>query len=104
MNAGFVRTGLGWDTHQYVDGRPLVVGGVAIEHPRGLLGHSDADVLTHAIADAALGAGALGDIGEHFPDTDAEWKDADSVELLARCAEMVRERADCSLAATSTRR
>jgi 2-C-methyl-D-erythritol 2,4-cyclodiphosphate synthase len=90
--SGFPRTGLGWDTHQYVEGRPLVVGGVAIEHPRGLLGHSDADVLTHAIADAVLGAAALGDIGEHFPDSAAEWKDADSIELLARCAEMVRER------------
>ncbi len=92
MNGGFVRTGLGWDTHQFAEGRALVVGGVPIEHERGLLGHSDADVLTHAIADAVLGAGALGDIGEHFPDTDPEWKDADSVELLARCSEMVRER------------
>lgn len=89
---GFVRTGLGWDTHAYAEGRALVVGGVAIEHSRGLLGHSDADVLTHAIADAVLGAAALGDIGEHFPDTDDEWKDADSVELLARSAEMARER------------
>jgi 2-C-methyl-D-erythritol 2,4-cyclodiphosphate synthase len=92
VNQGFVRTGLGWDTHQYADGRPLVVGGVSIEHERGLLGHSDADVLTHAIADAVLGAAALGDIGAHFPDTADEWKDADSLELLARCSEMVRER------------
>ena len=89
---GYVRTGLGWDTHQYVEGRPLVVGGVPIQHPRGLLGHSDADVLTHAICDAVLGAAALGDIGEHFPDSDPEWAGADSVELLARCAEMARER------------
>lgn len=87
-----VRTGLGWDTHRYVDGLPLVVGGVSIEHERGLLGHSDADVLTHAIADAVLGAAALGDIGAHFPDSDPEWKDADSIELLARCSQMVRER------------
>ncbi len=86
------RTGLGWDTHQFVDGRPLVIGGVTIEHPRGLLGHSDADVLTHAVCDAVLGAAGLGDIGAHFPDTDPEWKGADSVALLARCAEMVRER------------
>lgn len=90
--SGFVRTGLGWDTHKYVSGRELIVGGVTIEHTHGLLGHSDADVLTHAIADAVLGAAALGDIGAHFPDTAEEWRDADSLELLARCAEMVRER------------
>lgn len=90
--SGFVRTGLGWDTHQFADGRPLIVGGVTIDHPRGLLGHSDADVLTHAIADAVLGAAALGDIGAHFPDSAEEWKGADSLELLARCALMVRER------------
>ncbi len=91
MNA-FARSGLGWDTHRYVEDRALVIGGVTIEHTHGLLGHSDADVLTHAIADAVLGAAALGDIGEHFPDTADEWKDADSLELLARCSEMVRER------------
>jgi 2-C-methyl-D-erythritol 2,4-cyclodiphosphate synthase len=88
----FARSGLGWDTHRYVEGLPLVVGGVTIDHPRGLLGHSDADVLSHAIADAVLGAAALGDIGAHFPDSSPEWKDADSIELLARCCEMVRER------------
>lgn len=87
-----VRTGLGWDTHRYVEGLPLVIGGVRVEHDRGLLGHSDADVLSHAIADAVLGAAALGDIGAHFPDSAPEWKDADSIELLARCSEMVRER------------
>ncbi|MFT4049452.1 MAG: 2-C-methyl-D-erythritol 2,4-cyclodiphosphate synthase [Solirubrobacterales bacterium] len=91
MNA-YPRTGLGWDTHRFAEGRALVVGGVTIEHERGLLGHSDADVLTHAIADAVLGAAALGDIGEHFPDTAEEWKDADSLELLARSCEMARER------------
>lgn len=87
-----VRTGLGWDTHRYVEGLPLIVGGVTVDHERGLLGHSDADVLSHAVADAVLGAAALGDIGQHFPDTSPEWKDANSIELLARCAEMVRER------------
>ncbi len=91
MNA-FQRSGLGWDTHRFVEGRALVIGGVTIDHTHGLLGHSDADVLTHAIADAVLGGAALGDIGEHFPDSADEWKDADSLELLARCSEMVRER------------
>jgi 2-C-methyl-D-erythritol 2,4-cyclodiphosphate synthase len=87
-----VRSGLGWDTHKFGEGRDLVIGGVTIEHTHGLLGHSDADVLTHAVADAVLGAAALGDIGVHFPDTAEEWKDADSLELLARCSEMIRER------------
>lgn len=87
-----VRSGLGWDTHRFAAGRPLVVGGVTIEHERGLEGHSDADVLSHAIADAVLGAAALGDIGEHFPDSAAEWQGADSLELLARCGQMARER------------
>lgn len=90
--SAFPRTGLGWDTHQFIEGRPLVIGGVTIEHPRGLLGHSDADVLTHAVCDAVLGAAALGDIGEHFPDSDPQWKDADSLVLLARSAELTRER------------
>ena len=75
-------TGLGYDCHRFADGRPLVLGGVTIEHDRGLDGHSDADVLTHAIIDAMLGACALGDIGQHFPDTDPRFCGADSIELL----------------------
>jgi 2-C-methyl-D-erythritol 2,4-cyclodiphosphate synthase len=75
-------TGIGYDCHRFVSGRPLVLGGVQVEHDRGLDGHSDADVLTHAIIDAMLGAGALGDIGQHFPDTDPRYAGADSIELL----------------------
>jgi len=78
-----VRVGLGHDTHRLVEGRPLILGGVMIEHPRGLEGHSDADVVLHAVADALLGAAALGDIGEHYPDTDPRWKGLDSGRLLA---------------------
>jgi 2-C-methyl-D-erythritol 2,4-cyclodiphosphate synthase len=74
--------GLGYDTHRFEPGRPLVLGGVRIEHEAGLAGHSDADVLTHAIIDALLGAAGLGDIGLHFPDTDERWRDADSIDLL----------------------
>jgi 2-C-methyl-D-erythritol 2,4-cyclodiphosphate synthase len=74
--------GLGYDTHRFETGRPLVLGGVRIEHEAGLAGHSDADVLTHAVIDALLGAAGLGDIGLHFPDTDERWRDADSIELL----------------------
>jgi 2-C-methyl-D-erythritol 2,4-cyclodiphosphate synthase len=77
-----VRTGLGVDTHRFADGRRLVLGGVEIPDARGLAGHSDADVLAHAITDALLGAAGLGDIGEHFPDTDPRWRDADSIALL----------------------
>jgi 2-C-methyl-D-erythritol 2,4-cyclodiphosphate synthase len=77
-----IRTGIGWDSHRLVEGRPLILGGVDLQHPRGLLGHSDADVLTHAVIDALLGAAALDDIGAHFPDTDAAFKDADSLGLL----------------------
>jgi 2-C-methyl-D-erythritol 2,4-cyclodiphosphate synthase len=77
-----VTTGIGYDCHRLVAGRRLILGGVEIEHDRGLDGHSDADVLTHAIIDAILGACGLGDIGEHFPDTDAQYRDADSIELL----------------------
>jgi 2-C-methyl-D-erythritol 2,4-cyclodiphosphate synthase len=77
-----VATGLGYDCHRFVEGRPLILGGIEIPHTHGLLGHSDADVLTHAIIDALLGAAGLGDIGEHFPDTDERFKDADSVALL----------------------
>jgi len=77
-----VRTGLGIDTHAFSAGRPLILGGVDIPHEEGLAGHSDADVLTHAVIDALLGAAALGDIGQHFPDTDPRFKDADSLDLL----------------------
>ena len=79
---GRTTTGLGYDCHAFADGRPLVLGGVEIEHQRGLAGHSDADVLTHAIIDALLGAAALGDIGQHYPDTDERYRDANSLELL----------------------
>lgn len=75
-------TGIGYDTHRFAAGRRLILGGVEIAHERGLDGHSDADVLTHAVIDALLGAAGLGDIGEHFPDTDERWRDADSIELL----------------------
>ena len=75
-------SGIGYDCHRLVTGRPLVLGGVTLEHDRGLDGHSDADVLTHAIIDAMLGACALGDIGQHFPDTDPRFRGADSIELL----------------------
>ena len=83
--------GLGYDTHALVAGRPLILGGVRIEHDLGLSGHSDADVLTHAVIDAVLGAAGLGDIGEHFPDTDERWRDADSIALLREVAGMVRD-------------
>ncbi|MFT7723529.1 MAG: 2-C-methyl-D-erythritol 2,4-cyclodiphosphate synthase [Roseateles sp.] len=85
-----LRVGEGWDTHQLVTGRPLILGGVAIPHTHGLLGHSDADALAHAITDALLGAAALGDIGGLFPDTAAEFKDADSMLLLAEACRRVR--------------
>ncbi len=84
------RIGEGWDVHALVPGRPLIIGGVNIPHTQGLLGHSDADVLLHAITDALLGAAALGDIGRHFPDTDARFKGADSSVLLAEAARRVR--------------
>ena len=84
------RIGEGWDVHALVPGRPLVIGGVRIAHTHGLLGHSDADVLLHAITDALLGAAGLGDIGTHFPDTDAAFKGADSVVLLSEAARRVR--------------
>ena len=85
------RIGQGFDVHQLVAGRRLVIGGVEIAHDKGLLGHSDADVLLHAICDALLGAAALGDIGRHFPDSDPHYKGIDSRELLRRVAGLVRE-------------
>jgi 2-C-methyl-D-erythritol 2,4-cyclodiphosphate synthase len=91
MNPMALRIGEGWDTHQLVTGRPLVLGGVTVPHTHGLLGHSDADALLHAITDALLGAAGLGDIGSHFPDTDPAFKGADSVRLLQAAAQRVRE-------------
>lgn len=84
------RIGEGWDTHALVTGRPLVIGGVHIPHTHGLLGHSDADVLLHAITDALLGAASLGDIGRHFPDTDAQFKGADSWLLLQKVGQLLK--------------
>jgi 2-C-methyl-D-erythritol 2,4-cyclodiphosphate synthase len=84
----YSRAGVGWDSHRLVEGRALVLGGVRVEHPLGLAGWSDADVLTHAVMDALIGAAGLGDIGQHFPDTD-EWRDADSIELLRTVRAMV---------------
>ena len=86
-----MRIGVGYDVHRLVEGRPLVLGGVTISHEKGLAGHSDADVLLHAIADALLGAAALGDLGAHFPDTDPDWEGADSQALLRRVRTAVRD-------------
>lgn len=86
------RIGFGYDVHRYAPGRRLVLGGVTLPAAIGLLGHSDADVLTHAIMDALLGAVALGDIGHHFPPSDARWKDADSLDLLGRVVALLAER------------
>lgn len=85
-----IRVGEGWDIHALVEGRKLVLGGVEIPHAKGLLGHSDADALLHAITDALFGAAALGDIGSHFPDTDPRFKGADSGKLIAEAARLVR--------------
>ena len=87
-----MRFGMGYDVHRLVAGRKLILGGVEIPHSMGLLGHSDADVLLHAVSDALLGAAALGDIGRHFPDTDPAYEGADSRKLLARVVELVREK------------
>jgi 2-C-methyl-D-erythritol 2,4-cyclodiphosphate synthase len=87
-----LRIGNGYDIHRLVEGRPLILGGVLIEHELGLLGHSDADVLTHAIMDAMLGALSLGDIGHYFPPTDAQWQGADSLKLLAQVNHLIQER------------
>jgi 2-C-methyl-D-erythritol 2,4-cyclodiphosphate synthase len=83
------RAGLGYDLHRLVEGRPLILGGVTIPSDRGPVGHSDADVICHAITDAVLGAAGLGDIGRHFPDTDPRWKDASSLDLLRRAVAML---------------
>lgn len=87
-----IRVGQGFDVHQLVEGRPCIIGGVTIPCEKGLLGHSDADVLLHTVSDAILGALALGDIGRHFPDTDPEFKDADSLKLLEHVWKMAEER------------
>ncbi len=86
-----MRIGIGYDVHKFQKGRPLFLGGIKIEHPQGLLGHSDADVLLHAIIDAMLGAAGLGDIGRHFPDNDKKYKDISSVELLKNVDHLVRQ-------------
>jgi 2-C-methyl-D-erythritol 2,4-cyclodiphosphate synthase len=86
MNIPDIRIGEGWDVHQLVEGRPLILGGIQVPYAKGLLGHSDADALLHAITDALFGAAGLGDIGRHFPDTDAQFKGADSGVLLAEAA------------------
>ncbi len=86
-----IRIGHGYDVHRLVEGRKLILGGVDIPHEKGLLGHSDADVLTHAFADALLGAAAMGDIGKHFPDTDPAYKGADSLKLLAHVCELLKK-------------
>lgn len=86
-----IRTGLGWDNHRIAEGRPLILGGVHVPCDFGLDGHSDADILLHALTDALLGALALGDIGMHFPDTDPQWKGASSDRFLAHAATLVRE-------------
>ncbi|MGD6943675.1 2-C-methyl-D-erythritol 2,4-cyclodiphosphate synthase [Cytobacillus gottheilii] len=99
------RIGQGFDVHQLTEGRPLIIGGIEIPYEKGLLGHSDADVLLHTVADACLGAIAAGDIGKHFPDTDPEFKDADSAKLLQHVWALVKERgyelvnADCTIIA-----
>jgi 2-C-methyl-D-erythritol 2,4-cyclodiphosphate synthase len=85
-------SGIGWDSHRLVEGRPLILGGVTIPHERGLSGYSDADVLAHAVMDALLGAAGLGDIGQHFPDTDERYRGADSMALLRDVVAMLAER------------
>lgn len=101
------RIGQGYDVHQLVEDRPLIIGGITIPHEKGLLGHSDADVLLHTVADACLGAIGAGDIGKHFPDTDPEFKDADSAKLLQHIWAIVKKEgyelgnADCTIIAQS---
>ncbi|RCX26282.1 MULTISPECIES: 2-C-methyl-D-erythritol 2,4-cyclodiphosphate synthase [Bacillus amyloliquefaciens group] len=99
------RIGQGFDVHQLTEGRPLIIGGIEIPYEKGLLGHSDADVLLHTVADACLGAAGEGDIGQHFPDTDPEFKDADSFKLLQHVWNIVKEKGyvlgniDCTIIA-----
>lgn len=101
------RIGQGFDAHQLVEGRPLIIGGITIPYEKGLLGHSDADVLLHTVADAVLGAIGAGDIGKHFPDTDPEFKDADSAKLLEHVWNLVKQEGyklgniDCTIIAQS---
>jgi len=87
-----LRIGIGYDSHRFAEGRPLILGGERIPHSHGLTGHSDADAVAHALTDAILGAAAAGDIGAHFPDTDARWKDADSIDLLRAAVGIVAAR------------
>ncbi len=87
-----IRTGIGYDVHRLEEGLPLWLGGIQVPHTKGLVGHSDADVLIHAICDALLGAAALGDIGQHFPDSDAAYKGIDSKVLLAHCCELLHSK------------
>ena len=82
------RVGTGFDAHRFAEGRPLILGGITIPHSKGLLGHSDADALCHAVSDAVLGAAALGDMGHYFPDKDPKWKSADSLEMLKECVRL----------------
>ncbi len=91
MNFDEIRAGLGWDVHRLAAGRPLILGGIHVPSEFGLEGHSDADILLHALTDALLGAAALGDIGMHFPDTDPQWKGAGSAQFLAHAAGLVRQ-------------
>ncbi len=90
-----MRVGIGHDTHRLVEGRPLILGGVRLQHPRGLAGHSDADVVLHAVTDALLGAAGLGDIGELFPDTDPKWRDADSSLFLHETLQRLNQAGWC---------
>ena len=86
-----MRVGIGYDSHRFATGRKLILGGVEVEHAKGLIGHSDADAVSHAITDAMLGAAALGDIGAHFPPSDKRWKDANSLDLLKRASELLTQ-------------
>ena len=86
-----MRVGIGYDSHRFEDGRRLVLGGVVVPHARGLIGHSDADAVAHAVTDALLGAAALGDIGQHFPPGNERWRDANSIDLLQRAVTLVRD-------------
>jgi 2-C-methyl-D-erythritol 2,4-cyclodiphosphate synthase len=91
VSATEIRTGVGWDSHRIVPGRPLILGGVAIPSQFGLEGHSDADILLHAITDAILGAAALGDIGTHFPDSDPQWRNAASAQFVEQAVELAHQ-------------